>query len=323
MRAMMNVLIVRTSSMGDLIHTWPAITELKTHYPNIRLSWLTEESFADIARLHPQVDEVLTLSWRSWRRRLWQPSAWRELKALKQKLRDARFDLVLDSQGLIKSAIPARWAGAPLAGLGWGSAREALASLFYDKKHKVSRKLSAIDRNRLLFGLSFGYAPDGPPQFGISRGERPGWMLSGRYAVLLHATSRASKEWPEARWVELGTRLSTQHDMVTVLPWGNDKEKARAQRLAARLPAAVVAPKMSLVEAAGLLGNASAVVGVDTGLVHLANALNVPVAAIYTDTDPQQTGVVETPWATNLGNIGQCPTVDEALAALQTRRDWP
>ncbi|AXE32629.1 lipopolysaccharide heptosyltransferase I [Chromobacterium phragmitis] len=318
----MNVLIVRTSSMGDLIHTWPAITELKTHYPNVRLTWLAEESFADIARLHPQVDEVLTLSWRSWRRRLWQPAAWRELKALKRKLRDTHFDLVLDSQGLLKSAIPARWAQAPLAGLDWPSARESLASLFYDKKHKVSRLLSAIDRNRLLFGLSFGYAPDGPPQFGIRRGERPSWMLSGRYAVLLHATSRASKEWPEANWVELGTQLSAHHDMVTVLPWGNDREKERAERLAARLPAAVVAPRMSLLEAAGLLGNACAVVGVDTGLVHLANALNVPVAAIYTDTDPQQTGVVETPWATNLGNIGQCPTVQAVLEALQSRRDW-
>ena len=322
MRAMMNVLIVRTSSMGDLIHTWPAISELKTHYPNIRLSWLAEESFADIARLHPQVAEVLTLRWRSWRKRLLQPAAWRELKALKRQLRDTHFDLVLDSQGLLKSAIPARWAGAPLAGLDWSSAREALASLFYDKKHSVSRRLSAIDRNRRLFGLSFGYEPQGEPTFGVAAGERPSWMLSGRYAVLLHATSRASKEWPEANWVELGERLSNQHDMVMVLPWGNDAEKARAERLAERMPAAVVAPKMSLVEAAGLLGHASAVVGVDTGLAHLANALNVPLAAIYTDTDPQQTGVVETPWATNLGNVGQCPQVDEVLRALQSRRDW-
>ncbi|WP_434635196.1 lipopolysaccharide heptosyltransferase I [Chromobacterium sp. CV08] len=318
----MNVLIVRTSSMGDLIHTWPAITELKTHYPNIRLTWLAEESFADIARLHPQVAEVLTLRWRSWRKGLLRPAAWRELRELKRKLRDTHFDLVLDSQGLIKSAIPARWARAPLAGLDWKSARESLASLFYDKKHTVSRSLSAIDRNRLLFGLSFGYAPEGAPSFGVAAGERPAWMLSGRYAVLLHATSRASKEWPEARWIELGGELSARHDLVTVLPWGSDKEKARAERLAAQLPAAVVAPKMSLSEAAGLLGHASAVVGVDTGLAHLANALQVPLVAIYTDTDPQQTGVVETPWATNLGNVGQCPTTEEVMRALQARRDW-
>ncbi|QEL57188.1 lipopolysaccharide heptosyltransferase I [Chromobacterium paludis] len=319
---MMNVLIVRTSSMGDLIHTWPAITELKTHYPNIRLSWLAEENFADIARLHPQVAEVLTLRWRGWRKRLLLPSTWWELLALRQKLRAARYDLVLDSQGLLKSALPARWARAPLAGLDWSSARESLASLFYDKKHTVSRRLSAIERNRLLFGLSFGYTPEGPPQFGVRPGDRPAWMLSGRYAVLLHATSRASKEWPEASWIALGSELSARHDLVTVLPWGNDKEKARAERLAARLPAAVVAPRMDLIEAAGLLGHASAVIGVDTGLVHLANALNVPVAAIYTDTDPQQTGVVETPWATNLGNIGQCPSVGEVMAALRSRRDW-
>ncbi|UTH76753.1 lipopolysaccharide heptosyltransferase I [Chromobacterium sp. IIBBL 290-4] len=318
----MNVLIVRTSSMGDLIHTWPAITELKTHYPNIRLSWLAEDSFADIARLHPQVDEVLTLSWRRWRKGLWKPEVWRELGALRRKLRESSFDLVLDSQGLIKSALPSRWACAPLAGLDWKSARESLASLFYDKKHAVSRKLSAIERNRRLFGLSFGYAPEGEPRFGVRQGARPAWMLSGRYAVLLHATSRASKEWPEAHWVALGEELSSRHDMVTVLPWGNEREKARAERLAGLLPAAVVAPKMNLIEAAGLLGHASAVIGVDTGLAHLANALNVPLVAIYTDTDPQQTGVVETPWATNLGHIGQCPTVGAVLAALKTRRDW-
>ncbi len=322
MRAMMNVLIVRTSSMGDLIHTWPAITELKTHYPNIRLSWLAEESFADIARLHPQVAEVLTLRWRSWRKRLLQPEAWREVRALKRQLRDTHFDLVLDSQGLLKSAIPAKWAGAPLAGLDWSSARESLASLFYDKKHTVSRQLSAIERNRLLFGRCFGYAPQGAPQFGVRPGERPAWMLSGRYAVLLHATSRASKEWPEAHWLELGRALSAGHDLVTVLPWGNEREKARAERLAAQLPAAVAAPRMNLIEAAGLLGHASAVIGVDTGLAHLANALSVPLVAIYTDTDPQQTGVVETPWATNLGHIGQCPTVEDVLAALRARQGW-
>lgn len=322
MRAMMNVLIVRTSSMGDLIHTWPAISELKAHYPNFRISWLAEEAFADIARLHPAVDRVIALNGRRWRKRWWLPSTWREIRALRKELRDTRWELVVDSQGLLKSALPARWAKAPLTGYDWGSARESLASCFYDKRHKVDWSLSAIERNRLLFARVFGYQPQGEPRFGVPAGERPAWVLSGRYAVLLHATSKASKEWPEGHWVELGKRLSMQHDLVMVLPWGNERERERAERLAARMPAAVVAPKMGLIEAAGLLGHANAVVGVDTGLTHLANALNVPLAAIYTDTDPAATGVVETPWATNLGGIGLCPSVDEALQALFARKDW-
>lgn len=320
MRAMMNVLIVRTSSMGDLIHTWPAITELKAHYPNIAVSWLAEDAFCDIARLHPAVTDVIPMQWRRWRRRLLLPATWRELGALRRRLRQQNWDLVLDSQGLLKSAAPARWAGGPLAGYDWNSAREPLASLFYDKKLSVSRSLSAIERNRQLFGRVFGYAPEGAPRFGVPPGERPSWMLSGRYAVLLHATSRASKEWPETYWLRLGEELSQKHDMVMVLPWGNERERARAERLAGKLPAAVVAPRMGLTEAAGLLGHASAVVGVDTGLAHLANALNVPLVAIYTDTDPRLTGVVETPWATNLGDVGQCPTVEQALDALLSRQ---
>lgn len=322
MRAMMNVLIVRTSSMGDLIHTWPAISELKAHYPNFRVSWLAEEAFADIARLHPGVDRVIALNWRRWRKRWWLPSTWREIRELRRQLRETRWELVVDSQGLLKSALPARWAKAPLTGYAWGSARESLASLFYDKRHKVSWALSAIERNRLLFARVFGYEPQGAPRFGVPAGARPSWVLSGRYAVLLHATSKASKEWPEGHWVDLGKRLSLQHDLVIVLPWGSPRERERAERLAAQMPAAVVAPKMGLTEAAGLIGHANAVIGVDTGLTHLANALNVPLVAIYTDTNPAATGVVETPWATNLGDIGQCPSVDEALQALFARKDW-
>ncbi|WP_293760965.1 lipopolysaccharide heptosyltransferase I [uncultured Aquitalea sp.] len=319
---MMNVLIVRTSSMGDLIHTWPAITELKAHYPNFRISWLAEEGFADIARLHPSVDEVITLAWRRWRKSLFQRATWREMAALRHKLRDTRWELVVDCQGLLKSALPAKITRAPLTGYDKHSIREPLACLFYDKKHAVSWDLSAVERCRQLYGKVFGYQPQGAPVFGVPPGERPAWLAEGRYAVLLHATSKASKEWPEALWIALADRLCAEHGLTMVLPWGSAKEKQRAERLAAAMGQAVVAPRISLKEAAGLIGRAAAVVGVDTGLTHLANALNVPLAAIYTDTDPARTGVVETPWAVNLGHIGRCPSVDDVMQALQSRRDF-
>jgi len=321
MRAMMNVLIVRTSSMGDLIHTWPAITELKTHYPNLRISWLAEENFADIPRLHPAVEQVIPMAWRRWRKRLFAAETRAEMKAVYQQLQATQWDLVVDCQGLLKSAIPAKLSRGPLAGYDRHSIREPLACLLYDKTHRVDWSLSAVERCRLLLAKVFGYQPEGSPRFGVPAAARPDWLPQGEYAVLLHATSRASKEWPEQHWIALGEKLAAQHGLQLIIPWGNAAEQQRAQRLAAAMPQAVVAPRMNLIEACGLLGHARAVIGVDTGLCHLANALNVPLVAIYTDTDPSKTGVVETAWATNLGNIGQCPTVEAVYQALLARKD--
>ncbi|WP_028535052.1 lipopolysaccharide heptosyltransferase I [Paludibacterium yongneupense] len=312
---MMNVLIVRTSSMGDLIHTLPAVTELKTHYPNIQLSWLAEENFADIPRLHPAIASVLVFPWRRWRKSLLSTRNWSEMRALRASLTGTDWDLVIDAQGLLKSAIPARLSHAPLAGYDWHSAREPIASLFYNRRCRIDRALPAVERNRRLFGKVFGYEVSGLPCFGIAAGARPEWAPSGPYTVFLHATSRASKLWPETHWIELGHRLSQDGELC--LPWGNEDERERAQRLAAALPRAIVTPRMSLCQAAGLLGHARAVVGVDTGLTHLANALDVPLAAIYTDTDPELTGVVETRRAANLGRAGACPGVDEVLVSLK------
>lgn len=315
----MKILLVRTSSMGDLIHAYPALTELMRHYPDAQISWLAEESFAEIPALHPAVREVIPIAWRRWRKSVLKPSTWREVGSLKQRLAEGEWDLVVDLQGLLKSALPARWAGAPLAGYDRRSIREPLACLLYHKTYPVSWSLPAVMRCRQLLGLVFGYEPEGDPCFGIQAGARPAWLAQGDYAVLLHATSKASKEWPEGHWVELGRRLHAQ-GVFSVLPWGSAAERERAERLAAQIPQAQVAPRVGLTEAAALLGHAVGVVGVDTGLTHLANALNVPLAAIYTDTDPQATGVMETVRARNLGGIGQCPSVEQVWQTLETCR---
>lgn len=316
---MMNVLIVRTSSMGDLIHTWPAITELVRHYPNLKISWLAEENFSEIAALHPAVDHVIPLAWRRWRRNLFSVSTWKEIRALRRQLRSTHWDLVIDSQGLLKSAIPARLTGAPLAGYSWSSIREPLASLLYSKRYVVSRNQSAVERNRQLFARIFGYSTDGNAKFGIQNGERACWLPEARYAVLLHATSRASKEWPETSWIALGRQLAAERGLRSVLLWGNQVEKQRAERLASAIPDAVLAPRLGLKQAASVLGHAAAVIGVDTGLTHLANALDVPLVAIYTDTDPAKTGVIETAFAVNVGGIDQLPDVKQVCSALASR----
>lgn len=312
---MKNVLLLRTSSMGDLIHTWPALTELAQHQPDTRITWLAEEAFVDIPGLHPQVQATLPIAWRRWRKHLLARDTWQQMAALKQALQGTRWDLVLDAQGLLKSALPGRLANGPLAGYDAASIREPLAARFYDQHYAVSRQLSAIERNRRLFAAAFGYEVSGAPVFGIRAGARPGWLPAGPYAVLLHATSRDSKLWPEPYWLALAAELAAQ-GLYAVLPWGNAVEQARAQRLAAAMPGAVVAPRVPLREAAALLGHAAAVVGVDTGLTHLANALDVPLVAIYTDTDPALTGVVATVRAANIGRAGEIPPVDAVLALL-------
>ncbi len=312
---MKNVLLLRTSSMGDLIHTWPALTDLARHRPELTVSWLAEEGFADIPGLHPLVSRTIPIAWRRWRKNLLQAATWREIRALRHTLAATRWELVLDAQGLLKSAIPGRWANGPLAGYDRASIREPLASRFYDRRYAVSRQLSAIERNRQLFGAAFGYQPQGAPVFGIRCGERLAWLPQGDYAVLLHATSRDSKLWPETHWIALAQTLQ-QQGLAIVIPWGSAAERERAQRLAAAIPGALLAPKMNLREAAAMLGHAAAVIGVDTGLTHLANALDVPLVAIYTDTDPALTGVVETARAANIGRAGDIPTVDAVLALL-------
>jgi heptosyltransferase I len=321
MPAMMNVLIVRTSSMGDLIHTWPALTDLARHYPNVRVSWLTEENFVDIAGLHPSVQEVIPLAWRRWRKRILLPSTWCEIRAMRNALQATKWDLIIDSQGLLKSAIPARMAGNVLVGLDWKSCREPIASLLYSKTYRVSWEKSAVNRNRELFSKIFGYTLSGEPVFDIHEEKRPDWVPADNYAMLLHATSKESKEWPENQWVELADRLNEQSDMIAVFPWGNPREHERAVRLTQQCRKAICAPRMTLREAAGALSHATAVVGVDTGLSHLANALAVPLVAIYTDTDPASTGVVETRHAVNLGGVGKVTTVDEVLSALLQRME--
>ena len=314
---MENILLVRTSSMGDLIHTWPALTDLARQRPGSHVSWLAEEAFTDIAALHPSIERVLPIAWRRWRKHCLSPQTWREIGELRQQLRAGRFGLVLDSQGLLKSAIPARWAQAPVAGYDRQSVREPLASYCYQYVYNVPRQLSAVERNRRLFAAAFDYPLSGQPDFGVTPPPALGCAPSTAYVVLLHATSRASKLWPAENWVTLAEQLQREYGWVAVLPWGNEQELSRAKDLAVRIPQAQVCPRINLRDAAGLLAHAAAVIGVDTGLLHLANAFRVPLIGIYTDTDPALTGVLANQYAYNLGNIGQCPSPAQVIETLQ------
>ena len=310
---MADILFIKTSSLGDVIHLMPALTEARARAPEARFAWVVEEAFAPLVALHPAVDRVIPVAWRRWRKSLWSPATWGEIGASLTAVRAERYDLVLDSQGLLRSALIARFAHGRRHGYDAASIREPLASAFYDVRHTVSRALHAVDRNRILTGLALGYTPQGAPDFGLDRAR---FRAAGpRYAVLLHATARPEKEWPEAHWIALGTQLARDgYDLV--LPWGSLAEKARADRMAASLPRARVPERQPLDSVARLMAGAELVIGVDTGLLHLAAALGVPLIAIFTGSRPELTKPVGNGPMMVLGAPGAPPALDEVREAV-------
>jgi heptosyltransferase I len=310
---MASILFIKTSSLGDVIHHMPALTEARKARPDARFTWLVEEAFAPLVRLHSAVAEVIPVAWRRWRKSLYAPATLSEIAGNLRAIRAPRYDEIVDSQGLLRTAVIARLARGRRHGYDTASIREPLAALFYDVRHSVSRGLHAVERNRILSGLALGYAPQGAPDFGLDRARlaSPG----PRYGVLLHATARPGKQWPEAHWIALGHALAGQ-GIDLVLPWGTDAERARSERIASALPRARVPERAPLDAVARLIAGAQFVVGVDTGLLHLAAALGVPLVAIFAGSKPGLTGPVGRGPIAVLGAQGTPPTVAAVADAV-------
>ena len=306
---MRRILFVKTSSLGDVVHHCPAVSDAARNVPGIVIDWVVEEAFAGVAEMHPAVRRVFPVALRRWRRSLWSRPVWAEMGRFRRALAAERYDRVIDTQSLVKSALVASMAPGVRHGLDRASAREPLAARFYDVVHAVPKGLHAVERNRLLTAGALGYAVQGPVDYGLKVKSEAG---SGDYAVFLTMTSRADKLWPEARWIELGRALGTK----VVLPWGSDEEKARASRIAASIGNATVPSKMTVSQLAGLLHEARNVVGVDTGLTHLAAAVGARTVGIYCGSDPSLTGLYGAPAARNVGARGEPPSVAEVLKAL-------
>jgi heptosyltransferase-1 len=312
----MRILLVKTSSLGDVIHNLPVVSDIRKHLPDACIDWCVEESFADIPRLHPGVGKVIPVALRRWRKTLLAGRTWREAVAARRVLGAQPYDAIIDTQGLVKSAVIARQARGPLSGYEPASAREPAAACFYGRRFAVPRDMHAVERNRRLAAAALGYDPVGVPDYGIAAPPAilP-WLPAGPHVVLLTATSRDDKLWPEAHWLVLGGRLA-ERGWRAVLPGGSAVERERAARLAAAIPGAIAAPPLSLPALATLLAGARAVVGVDTGLSHLAVALKVPTVAIYTATEPGLTGVLGAAFHRNLGGPGRIPEAADVLGAL-------
>lgn len=315
MPAQQQVLFVKLSSLGDVIHHLPAVTDLARHRPGARICWAVEEAYADLVRLHPAVAESIPVGLRALRRHPLRAERWRRLAAARRALGARRWDYVVDTQGLLKSALVARAASGRRFGLDRSSAREPIAAWLYHERIAVPRALHAVERNRRLVAAVFGYPVEGPADYGLELPPYPPlWAPRRRYAVMLHAASRAEKRWPDDKWVELARRLA-QHGYATVFPGGTEGERVAAARLALLVPGALAAPPMDLWVAATLLAHAEFVVGVDTGLTHLAVALDKTTVGIYRATDPALTGL-HGECGLTLGGPGREPAVDEVLAVL-------
>ncbi|MGV4113117.1 lipopolysaccharide heptosyltransferase RfaC [Citrobacter freundii] len=311
----MRVLIVKTSSMGDVLHTLPALTDAQQAIPGIQFDWVVEEGFAQIPSWHAAVDRVIPVAIRRWRKAWFSAPIKAERKAFRDAVRLQQYDAIIDAQGLVKSAaLVTRLARGVKHGMDWSTAREPLASLFYNRKHHIAKQQHAVERTRELFAKSLGYAkPQSQGDYAIAQHFVNECNAdTGQYAVFLHATTRDDKHWPEANWRELIELLNNTGIRIK-LPWGAPHEEERAKMLAEGFPYVDVLPRMSLEEVARILAGAKFVVSVDTGLSHLTAALDRPNITLYGPTDPGLIGGYGKNQYTQQSHSGKLQDLDASL----------
>lgn len=288
----MRVLLIKTSSMGDIIHTLPALTDAGYAIPGIKFDWVIENSFAEIPHWHPLVENVIPIALRQWRKNIFSATTRAEWRALRDRLHEQQYDLILDAQGLVKSAFLTFFTNGLRAGLDWSSAREALASLVYTRKCKVNFYQHAVVRMRSLFSQALLYdLPTSAPNFGLDIQPFTRAPANENYLVFLHGTTWATKQWPEEYWIRLA-KMAGQSGYRIKISGGDDEEVQRAFRIAEGSEYVDVLPRLNVASMAALLANAKAVVAVDTGFGHLAAAMHVPTVSLYGATNAEFTGAL-------------------------------
>jgi heptosyltransferase I len=286
----MKVLIIKTSSMGDIIHSLPALTDAKEAIPNIQFDWVVEERFQIIPAWHPAVDKVIPVAIRRWRKSVFSKQTRVEMKAFFKNLRETNYDLVIDAQGLLKAAWIVKKVKAPSCGLNFKSVRESLSSLFYNRCVFVRKKQHAVERIRQLFSQALYYSyPVGMADYAVDKEK---WQTPQKpYVLFFHGTTWANKHWPIAYWKSLASMLR-QQGMAVKLSWGSDDEREASQVIADDVEGIDILPDLNVEGLMPVIANAKAVVAVDTGLGHLAAALNIPTVALFGPTDPEKTGLM-------------------------------
>jgi heptosyltransferase-1 len=321
----LKILLVRVSSLGDVLHNLPMVADLLRQHPGAQIDWVVEEGYVSLVRLNPHVNRIIPFALRRWRKSLGSAATRAEIKAFVRSLREQQYDLVFDTQGLLKTGIImglARLAkGGRKVGLAngsEGSGYEGISRIFHTDSVKLDPRTHAVARGRLVAGAALGYnALAHAPDFGLpppQAGQRPAWMPEGDYAVFFHGTARNPKKWAAANWIALGHALAP---LPVLLAWGSPLELAEAEALAASLPNARVLPKLSMIEAVSLARHAALAVGVDTGLTHIAAAFLRPTVEIYADSPKWKTEGNWSPRIVNLGERGAPPSAEQVIAAAR------
>ena len=293
----------------------PAISDIARHVPGAQIDWLVEESFAQIPGWHPAVNDVIPVAHRRWRKQWWSAQTRQERAALREQLQSRQYDVVLDMQALMKSIWLVRQTKGRRHGLDWKSAREPLASLFYDVRHRVAFWQPAVLRQRTLAASAFGYQFDGAPDFGLQALAAQAPKDGDPYAIIMPSASRDDKLWPQADWHAVFERLASAGLGLKLLA-GNAAETARAQALVAGLSNAEVMPRMSLTDIARLLARARLMVGLDSGLTHLSAGLGRPTIGIYKASTPVRTPLQGGGYTASLGERGHAPSAQTVISAI-------
>lgn len=282
----MHVLLIKTSSLGDVVHTLPALTDALHAIPNIKFDWVVEEDFVAVAKLHPAVNQVIPIALRRWRKNIIKSLFSDEWSKFRATLKNEKYDMVIDAQGLLKSAWLTTLVKAPSMGLDKASIREPLASFFYSSKVNVPKGIHAIERLRALFAQALNYTlPNTLGNYGIA--QQVNTHTKTNRVIFLHGTTWETKLWPVDYWKELAILLQQQNYSVA-LPWHDEVERARMECLSES--GVIGLGKLTLQQLIEQIAQAKAVVSVDSGLGHLAAALNIPTVFLYGPTNPELTG---------------------------------
>lgn len=335
MSASSKILLVKLSSLGDVLHNLPIVWDLRTRLPDAQIDWVVEEGYVHL--LEPLlsrkgfrgIDRIIPFGLRRWKKNLFQLTTWKEFFSFRKTLQSITYDVLIETQGLLKSAIVCSLAKksshvvvAGLANATEFSGYEPLARSFYNQSVQVPTQCHAVDRSRWVMCSALdwslierGDAPQFYPSEFIS--SIPKSAVAGLrppYILCFHSTAREAKRWPNDNWIALGKDLSAQGYQL-VFPWGNDAEKAVSQLLASEIPGAIVPLAFSIEEAFSVITGAALTVGVDTGLTHLAAVLNKPTIEIYCDSPLWKTEGYWSDRIYNMGDIQNPPSIQEVLKA--------
>ncbi len=305
----------------------PMVSDIRRHYPDANIDWVVEEGYVGLVRMNPDVRRIIPIALRRWRKSLLSAATRAEISNFRQQLKLDAYDVVFDTQGLLKTSAVMRMARlAPggqrigLANATEGSGYEPLSRIFHTRSVEVGLHTHAVLRAREVAAKALGYSVEGVADFNMhppamAPADCPAWLPDTPYAVFFHGTARAAKQWPNSSWISIAAVLA-ERGLLVLLPWGSDAEKANAEQLASQMSNARVLPKLPLMEAVLLAQRAALVIGVDTGLTHIAAAFNRPTIELYCDSPRWKTEGNWSPQIVNLGELGAPPSVEHVAQAI-------